>query len=99
MSLTLGCWTHQNREANVAELAGIGTNRHLAEMLPPGDSSDSCSNTTAQPRWGYPVNLLLYNPAIIPGNTSYAVLGGNWPPTTTSLLNLLIESTMLSDRR
>ena len=109
MSLTLGCWTHQNREARVADLAGIGTNRHLAEMLPPRDASDSRSNTTAPPRQRYPINLLLHNVAKNPRQysvwrlpdwlTSYPVLAGNWPPTTTSLLNLLIESTMLPDHR
>ena len=81
MSLTLGCWTHQNRETSVADLAGIGTNRHLAEMLPPRDASDSRSNTTAPPRQRYPINLLLHNAAKIPGNTRYGVYRTGSPTT------------------
>ena len=81
MSLTLGCWTHQNREASVADLAVIGTNRQLVEMLPPKDASDSRSNTTAQPRRGYPINLFLYNPTKIPGNTRYGVHRTGSPAT------------------
>src|ERR1700730_3420273 len=81
MSLTLGCCTHQNREASVARPAGMGTNRQLAEMLPPKDASDRRSNTTAQPRRGYPINLLLYNPAKIPGNTRYGVYRTGSPAT------------------
>ena len=81
MSLTLGCWTHQDREASFADLAEMGTNRRLAEMLQPSDASDRRSSTTARSRRGYPVNPVLYNPAKIPGNTRYGVYQTGSPPT------------------
>src|SRR5262249_43211236 len=63
MAPTLGLVTRTNNEASDANLLGVGTNRHRADIHPPNGVPDCRSNPTARFQRGYPLNLLLYNAA------------------------------------
>ncbi len=73
MALTLSRGIPKNNVASGADLLGVGTNRHRAEMHPPNGAADRRSNPTARPQRGYPLNLLLYNAAKSPSNIRHSV--------------------------